>query len=195
MRLGSSLYVFRPQIQTGLSVVNQSFAAASPANNTTTSLLTATLIHSLGNTALMTMVIDNQGRHYGGMSYDHMYPNMQTSPQFSDPWSHQTSTSNSSFPALSKTDSSRSTMSIPYSHMPPVSGSLAQGSSYSSTGYSGTDLLSYPQDIPRSTFGEQAYSPPSASSSSYAPSYSSLNYAQSLHQQQQQQQQRKLSET
>jgi len=55
-------------------------------------------------------------------------------------------------------------------------------------------MLSYPQDIPRSTYAEQSYSSPSATSSSYAPSYSSLNYAQSLHQQQQQQQHRKLSD-
>ncbi|KIW56633.1 hypothetical protein, variant [Exophiala xenobiotica] len=126
----------------------------------------------------MTMVIDNQVRQYGGMGYDHMYPSMHTTPQFSDPWSHQTSTSNTSFPGLSKTDSSRSTMSMPYSHMPPVSGSMAQ-------------------DIPRSTYGEQSY--PSASTatttSSYAPSYSSISYAQSLAQQQQQQQQhRKMSD-
>jgi len=55
-------------------------------------------------------------------------------------------------------------------------------------------MLSYPQDIPRSTYSEQSYSSPSAVSSSYAPSYSSLNYAQSLAQQQQQQQHRKLSD-
>lgn len=146
------------------------------------------------------MVIDNQGRHYGGMNYDPMYPNMHTSPQFSDPWSHQTSTSSASFPALSKTESARSGMSIPYSHMPPVSASMAQGSAFSGTGFSGTDLLSFPQDIPRSTYGEQSYSSP-ATSSSYAPSFSSLSYAQSLHQQQQHQQQqqqqqhRKLSDT
>ncbi|KAK5271620.1 hypothetical protein LTR96_003445 [Exophiala xenobiotica] len=144
----------------------------------------------------MTMVIDNQVRQYGSMGYDHVYPSMYTSPHFSDPWSHQTSSSNTSFPALSKTDNSRSTMSMPYSHMPPVSGSMAQGSDYSSTGYSGTDVLSFPQDVPRSTY-EQSY--PSAttatSSSSYAPSYSSLSYAQSLAQQQQQQQQhRKMSD-
>lgn len=155
---------------------------------------------SSGNTVPMTMVIDNQGRHYGGMGYDHMYPNMHNTPQFSDPWSHQTSNSGNSFPALSKTESSRSGITMPYSHMPPVSGPMAQGSAYSSTGYSGTDLLNFPQDIPRSTYADQTYSAPSATSSSYAPSYSSLSYAQSLHQQQQQQQQhqhqqRKLSDS
>lgn len=137
----------------------------------------------------MTMVIDNQARTYGGMGYDHIYPNMHTSPQFNNPWSHQTSTSNSSFPALSKTDSSRSTMSMPYSQMPPVTGSMAQGSSYSNTGYSGSDLLTFAQDLPRSTYGDQSYTSSTATTSTYAPSYSSLNYAQSLHQQQQQQQQ------
>src|SRR6202012_1546244 len=121
----------------------------------------------------MTMVIDNQGRHYAGMTYDHMYPNMHTSPQFSDPWSHQTSTSSSSFPALSKTESSRSGISMPYSHMPPVTGSMAQGSAYSGTGFPSTDMLNYPQDIPRSTYPEQSYSSPSATASTYAPSFSS----------------------
>lgn len=150
----------------------------------------------------MTMVIDNNGRHYGGMGYDHMYPNtMQTSPQFSDPWQHQTATSGSSFPALSKPDSLRSGLSMPYSQLPPVTASLAQGSSYSSVGFPATDLLSYPQDIPRSTYSsEQSYTSPSVTSSSYAPSYSSMNYAQSMHQQQQHQHQqhqqhRKLSDS
>ncbi|KAK4934726.1 hypothetical protein LTR10_024075 [Elasticomyces elasticus] len=142
------------------------------------------------------MVIDNQGRQYGGMGYDHMYPNMHTQPQFSDPWSHQTSTSSASFPALSKTDSSRSTMSMPYSHMPPVTGSMAQGSDYSST--YGNDVLSFPQDIPRSTYAEQSYPTAAATTSSYTPLYSTMGYAQQLHQQQQQQQQhqqhRKLSD-
>jgi len=119
---------------------------------------------------------------------------MHTSPQFSDPWQHQTATSGSSFPALSKTDSSRSGLTMPYSQMPPVTGSSAQGSGYSSVGFSATDLLSYPQDIPRSTYAEQAYTAPSVTSSSYAPSYSSMNYAQSMHQQQQAQQHRKVSD-
>lgn len=144
----------------------------------------------------MTMVIDNQGRHYGGMNYDHMYPSIHTSPQFNNPWSHQTSTtSSSSFPALSKTDGSRSGVSMPYSHMPPVTGSMTQGTTYSGTGFPSTDMLSYPQDIPRSTYADQQYSSPSTASSSYAPSYASLNYSQSLlQQQQQQQQQRRLSD-
>jgi len=125
----------------------------------------------------MTMVIDNQSRHYGGMSYEPMYPNMHTSPQFSDPWSHQTSASSASYPALSKMDSSRPAMSMPYSHMPPVTSSMSQ-------------------DMPRTTYPEQSYSSPSTASSTYAPAYSSLNYAQSLHQQQQHQQQhRKLSDS
>lgn len=141
----------------------------------------------------MTMVIDNQGRQYGGMGYDQMYSsNMHPQPQFNDPWPHHSVTSSSSFPSLSKTDNSRPGITIPYNHLPPVSGSMSQGSAYSTSGLQGTDLLNY-QDIPRSTYGEQSYP---ATSSSYAPSYSSLNYAQSLHQQQQQQQQqRKLSDT
>lgn len=149
----------------------------------------------LSNTGSMTMVIDNQGRHYGGMNYDSMYSNMHTSPQFSDPWAHSTSNSSaSSFPALSKTDSSRSGMSLPYSHLPPVSAPMTQGSAFSGTGFSSTDMLSYPQDIPRSTYAEQSYSSPAVTSSSYAPSYSSISYAQQLHQQQQAQQQHQHSQ-
>lgn len=143
----------------------------------------------------MTMVIDNQDRHYGGMSFDPMYPStMHTQPQFSDPWSHQTGSANQTYPAMSKPDTSRPQLSMPYSHMPPVSQPLASGSQYSSLGYT-TDGLSVGQDIPRSTYPEQsAYSNPT-SGSHYATAYPSMNYAQSLAQQQQQQQQeRKMSQ-
>lgn len=137
------------------------------------------------------MVIDNQGRHFGGITFDPMYPsNIHTSPQFSDPWSHQTS--NQAYSSLSKPDTSRPQLSMPYSQMPPVS--AASGSHYSTMGYGGSDMLSLGQDIPRSQYPEQQYSLPTASGSTYAPTYPSLNYAHSLAQQQQQQQsQRKLS--
>lgn len=61
----------------------------------------------------------------------------------------------------------------------------------------GTGSLNLHQDIPRSTgaYGEPQYSSPSTTASSYATTYPSLSYAQSLHHQQQAQQQRKISET
>lgn len=144
----------------------------------------------------MTMVIDNQGRHYGSLTFDPMYPNsMHTSPQFSDPWSHQTGNSSQAYPSLSKPDTSRPQLSMPYSQLPPVSAPLASGSQFSTMGYGGSDVLSLGQDIPRTQYPEHNYSAPTTSGASYAPTYPSLNYAHSLAQQQQQQQhQRKISE-
>jgi hypothetical protein len=144
------------------------------------------------------MVIDNQGRQYGGISFDPMYPNtMHTAPQFSDPWSHQTGSANQTYSAMSKPDTQqRPALSMPYSHMPPVSAPLASGSQYSSLGYS-AEGLSVGQDIPRSTYSEQSAYSTAPQSSQYTTAYPSMNYAQSLAQQQQQQQaeqqQRKIS--
>jgi hypothetical protein len=150
----------------------------------------------------MTMVIDNQGRQYGGISFDPMYPNtMHTQTHFSDPWSHQTGSANQAYSQLdSKSDTTRPALTMPYSHMPPVSAPLASGSQLSNVGYRSSDGLNVGQDMPRSTYAEQsAYSAPTTSSSHYATAYPSMNYAQSLAQQQQQQQQhqqqqRKMSE-
>ena len=143
----------------------------------------------------MTMVLEHhQGRHFGGLGYDSMhYPSMQTSPSFSDPWAHQTSTS-TSYPALSKMDTSRTGTNMSYSQLPPVTGSMVQGSAYPTTTFASTDMLSYPQDIPRSTYAEPSYTATAATTSApYAPSFSSMNYTASLqHQQQQQQQQQQL---
>jgi hypothetical protein len=80
----------------------------------------------------------------------------------------------------------------------PVSVPLSSGSSYSSLGYGGSDLLSGAQDIPRATY-DNSYTTPSTSTSytATASAYPQLGYAQSLHQhqhQQHQQQQRKGSD-
>jgi hypothetical protein len=77
-----------------------------------------------------------------------------------------------------------------------VSMPMSSGSSYSSLGYGGSDLLSGPQDIPRATY-DNPYTTPSTSTSytATASAYPQLGYAQSLHQHQQhQQQQRKGSD-
>ena len=146
------------------------------------------------------MVLDNSGRHFGGMSFEPMYPNTMHAPQFSDPWSHQNTSNGQQYPSMSKPETSRPALSMPYSQMPPVSAPLSSGSHYSSLGYQGEDVLSVGQDIPRSTYPEQpTYSAPSSTTSNYATAYPSMNYAQSLaqqqhHQAQQQQHQRKISE-
>ena len=130
------------------------------------------------------MVIDNQGRHFGGMGYDSMYSgHLQQSPHFTDPWtSHHSS---SQYPSLSKQESRPTSMSMSYPQI-PVSAPMSSGSSYSNIGYGGSDLLSGPQDIPRSY--EHSYTSPSSTASYTQTAYPTLNYAQSLHQQQQQQQ-------
>ena len=150
----------------------------------------------------MTMVIDNQSRHYGNMGYsDNMYSShLHSSPQFTDPWgSHSTPQSQAPAYAVSmaKQDVSRP-MPMSYPQIPVSAPSLGSGSSYPSAGFGGSDLLSLPQDIPRSNYPQdQAFQPSPPSTSPFNPSsYSSINYTQSLHQQQQQQHDvRKMADT
>ena len=147
----------------------------------------------------MTLVVDNSGRHYGGMGYDSMYAShLPSSSHFTDPWgAHGPSNTASSYHPLAKHESSRSNpISMPYPQVPVSAPSLASGSSYTGAGYGSSDILSLPQDIPRSTYGtEQSYTSASPATASFTPSYSSLGYAHSLAQQQQQQHHlRKLSD-
>ncbi len=149
----------------------------------------------------MTMVIDNQSRHYGPIGYpDNLYSShLHSSPQFTDPWgAHSTSQSHAPAYATSipKQEVSRS-MPLSYSQIPASAPSLVSGSNYSNAGLGGSDLLSLPQGIPRSNYPtDQAYQTSPQSNAPFSPSsYSSLNYAHSLHQQQQQQQDvRKMSD-
>jgi hypothetical protein len=136
-------------------------------------------------------------RYYGGMGHDNMYSShMQSSPHFSNPWTSHETHSTSAYPPLPKSDITRpSAMSMSYPQM-AVSMPMSSGSSYSSLGYGGSDLLSGPQDIPRATY-DNPYTTPSTSTSytATASAYPQLGYAQSLHQHQQhQQQQRKGSD-
>lgn len=149
----------------------------------------------------MTMVIDNQSRHYGNIGCpDNMYSShLHTAPQFTDPWgSHSTSQSHAPAYATSlpKQEVSRP-MPMSYPQIPVSAPALVSGSSYSSAGLGGSDLLSIGQDIHRSSYPpDQTYQSSPQSSTSFNPSpYPSLNYTHSLHQQQQQQQGiRKLSD-
>jgi uncharacterized Zn-finger protein len=138
----------------------------------------------------MTMV---DSRYYGGMGHDNMYSShMQSSPHFSNPWTSHETHSTSAYPPLPKSDITRpSAMSMSYPQM-PVSAPMPPGSSYSSLGYGGSDLLSGTQDIPRATY-DNSYTTPSTSTSytATASAYPQIGYAQSLHQHQQQQQQRR----
>lgn len=133
----------------------------------------------------MTLVLDSNIRPYGGMGYEgNMYSSMHTTPNFTDPWAHQTSSHGQNRSSL-----------LQYSHIPPpTSAPVSQPGHYAPQ--LGSNTISHPQDIPRSdaSYSNQHYSSPGTNDSSYSTSYPSLSYAQSLHQQQAQQQHRKMSE-
>lgn len=137
----------------------------------------------------MTMVYEHS-RQFGGIGYETMYPHQQQ-PAWKDPFH----SANSAYPPMKQETSRPMNISMPYSQM-PASAPLASGSNYSTAGFTGSDLLSLPQDISRSTYpSQQQYSTASAQYPTYTTSgaYQSMDYAQSL-QQQQAQQQRKLSD-
>jgi len=120
------------------------------------------------------MVIDNQGRQFGGMGYDSMYSNHMQQPHFSDPWTSHAGHSSSHYSSLPKQESARPTsMSMQYPQI-PVSAPMSS-------------------DVPRSSY-EQTYSSPTVTAGYTASAYPALNYSQSLHQQQHQQQ-RKQSDS
>lgn len=140
------------------------------------------------------MVIDSHSRNYGNMGYpDNMYSShLHSSPQFTDPWGSQ-STAQSHAPAFATSMPKQEIprpITMSYPQISVSAPALPSGSSYSSGGYAGSDLLSLPQDIPRSNYpSDQTYQTSGQTNTTFNPSpYSSLNYAHSIHQQQQQQQ-------
>ncbi|KAK2757079.1 hypothetical protein FQN54_005048 [Arachnomyces sp. PD_36] len=159
----------------------------------------------------MTMVIQNQNRQYGGMGFDNVYQNNipQNSPQFTDPWTAQSSPNQppSMYPTamgsnqmnmapVKQEDVSRPTaISMPYSNIPVSAPSMVGGTSNSNNStysnppaYGGLDMSSVPQELPRTSFEQgQNYSAVSTMSPFAPTNFTSLNYAQSLQQQQQQQ--------
>lgn len=110
---------------------------------------------------------------------------MHTTPNFSDPWAHQTNSH----------AQNRSGMPMSYQHLAqtPTSAPVTSATQYATQGVS--NPLSLSQDLPRSNvpYPEQQYSSAGNTQASYATSYPSMSYAQSLAQQQAHQQ-RKMSE-
>jgi len=153
----------------------------------------------------MTMAVDTQQRHLGSLAFDHMpYPGP---PQFTNPWvttpstnttSHLSPTSmaqnNLGLDALAKQQASRAnSASMPYTSIPVTAPSIGAGTTFSSTAYGQSGLLSLSQDLlntPRPYANDNHYNTaPSPNPNVYAPStspYPPLNYAQSFQQQQQQ---------
>ena len=151
----------------------------------------------------MTMTMDTQQRHHLSMGFDHM-PYSAGPPSFSNPWTssavaHSSShlfptsmaTSGLSYDSLAKPQSSRTTMSMPYSSLPASAPPIGTGN-FPSLPYNQSELLSSSQDLlnsSRSTY-EQGYSsaPSQATSSdaSHPGTYAPVgSYGQSLVQQHQ----------
>lgn len=131
----------------------------------------------------MTMTLDPQSRHIGGMHYDHMPYAGGPSPNFTNPWAATTSapastqlfptslgSSQATYDTLSKQQAARSSnVAMPH-HSPQTATSVAPTTNYASTAYPQPELLGLAQQdllqAPRNLY-EQAYS--AATSSSYAP--------------------------
>lgn len=146
----------------------------------------------------MTMVIENQNRPYGGMSFDNVYHH--TPPQFTDPWAAAHTTSSHSTPPVYVTSMGNSgniplnpvkqeevgrnpAMSMPYPSIPVSAPSLVPGSNYTTAPY-GPEVMGMQHEVPRTSF-DQAPSyttaPPMSNfaQSSYAPvSYAPIHPSQ-----------------
>lgn len=131
----------------------------------------------------MTMTLDPQSRHIGGMHYDHMpYPG-GPNPSFTNPWASTTSapstahlfptslgSSHSTYEALPKQQAAR-TSNVSMAHNSPQNTtSVAPSSSYTHGAYAQPELLGLAQPdllhTPRAMY-EQAYS--TSTSPPYAP--------------------------
>jgi hypothetical protein len=138
----------------------------------------------------MTMVMENQNRPYGGMSFDNVYHH--TPPQFTDPWAAAHTTSHSTPPVYATSMGNGASipvnsvkqdevgraaaMSMPYPNIPVSAPSLVPASNYT-TGY-GPEVMGLQHEVPRTTF-EQApsYTTAPPMSSFAPPSYAPVSYA------------------
>ncbi|KAJ5928647.1 C2H2 conidiation transcription factor FlbC [Penicillium verhagenii] len=155
----------------------------------------------------MTMVIENQNRQYGGMSFDNVYHH--NPPQFTDPWatahttSHSTppvyatsmgNSANIAIPGKSEEVGRSAAMSMPYPNIPVSAPSMVPGNQYAATGY-GPEVMAMQHDVPRTGF-EQAptYTTAPPMSSFAPPTYAPVSYA-PIHPSQQTQDARRMSHT
>ncbi|KAI9720467.1 MAG: hypothetical protein M1812_002973 [Candelaria pacifica] len=135
----------------------------------------------------MTMAVDNQQRHLGSMTFDHL-PYIG-GPQFTNPWDTTASSTSSTHlfpsglhPIARQHSTSGANASMPYSSMPVQAPSIGAGNSLPLLPYGQDDSLRAPQELPhtsRSYGNEQNYS--TAPSTSYAPTsapYPTVSYTQ-----------------
>jgi hypothetical protein len=135
----------------------------------------------------MTMVMENQNRPYGGMSFDNVYHH--TPPQFTDPWAaHTTSHSTPPVYATSMGNSTgipinpkeevgrTAAMSMPYPNIPVSAPSLVPGNSYTA-GY-GPEVMGMQHEVPRTGFEQPPTYTTAPPMSSFSPaSYAPISYA------------------
>ncbi|KAJ5960916.1 uncharacterized protein N7479_008066 [Penicillium vulpinum] len=128
----------------------------------------------------MTMVMENQNRPYGGMSFDNVYHH--TPPQFTDPWAahttshstppvYATSMGNGAGMALAQVkqeEVNRTGMSMPYPNIPVSAPSMVAGTSYA-TSY-GPEVMGMQHEVPRTTFDQAPSYTTAPPMSSFAPS-------------------------
>ncbi|KAJ5499279.1 Zinc finger C2H2 [Penicillium expansum] len=129
----------------------------------------------------MTMVMENQNRPYGGMSFDNVYHH--TPPQFTDPWAahtsshstppvYATSMGNGASMGLSQVkqeEVNRSAMSMPYPNIPVSAPSMVAGSTYAAASY-GPEVMGMQHEVPRTTFDQAPSYTTAPPMSSFAPS-------------------------
>lgn len=129
----------------------------------------------------MTMVMENQNRPYGGMSFDNVYHHTQ--PQFTDPWAahtsshstppvYATSMGNGASMGLSQVkqeEVNRTGMSMPYPNIPVSAPSMVAGSTYAAANY-GPEVMGMQHEVPRTTFDQAPSYTTAPPMSSFAPS-------------------------
>lgn len=137
----------------------------------------------------MTMVMENQNRPYGGMSFDNVYHNP---PQFTDPWAAAHTTSHSTPPVyatsmgngasmpisqVKQEEVNRSAMSMPYPNIPVSAPTMIPASNYATASY-GPEVMGMQHEVPRSTFEQgSSYTTAPPMSSFAPPSYAPVSYA------------------
>ena len=132
----------------------------------------------------MTMTMDPQTRHIGGMHYDHMpYPG-GPSPHFTNPWAGTTSapsasqlfptslgSSQQTYDGLPKQQAARANNVSMSQTSPQSATSVAPTANYSTSAYSQSELLGLAQQdllqAPRAMYDQTAYS--TSATASYAP--------------------------
>lgn len=134
----------------------------------------------------MTMVMENQNRPYGGMSFDNVYHNP---PQFTDPWAAHTSShstppvyatalgNGASMPiGVKQEEVNRTGMSMPYPNIPVSAPAMVPGNTYAPS--YGPEVMGMQHEVPRTTFDQAPSYTTAPPMSSFAPaSYAPVSYA------------------